>query len=116
MTNPVSNDSNAGERRLTSSAWVLLILSAVGLWFPWCGFGYCLFEDGGFHRGLFVEGIGRFVGFLLASWIATPVFTLLYIVYGVSSSPRSASDQSAFVVQISIAGFLWLGLVVTVTV
>lgn len=113
MENEAVSDSGAAEQRLSIGAWILLIMSAIGLWFPWAGFVYSLFKEGGFNRGIFTPGAMEFLGFVFATWIVTPLFTLFYLVYGIYSSPRNGRCECVFVTQVCIIILMWVALLAT---
>ncbi|KWK85597.1 hypothetical protein WM16_29830 [Burkholderia ubonensis] len=61
-----------------------------------------------FHRqhGTFAPGTIEFLGFTVATWVVTPLFTLIYIVYATRSALRNAYDQAMF----AIEGLILIGM------
>ncbi|WP_156521395.1 hypothetical protein [Burkholderia sp. MSMB1589WGS] len=85
----------------------LAIATLIGLWLPWIGFAYWYVEVGGFHSGIFVSGTMEFLGFMLATWVVTPLFTLIYIVYARRSVLRNAYDQAMFIIESLVLVGMW---------
>lgn len=116
MDNIAVDEAATIKRNMSVGAWFLLLISAVGLWFPWAGFGYSYFETGGFHAGIFAQGAMEFLGFYVAALVATPLFTLIYFLYGRYSLPRSRCSQLAFMGQTGLLIAMWIALLATLRV
>ncbi|MEK6350488.1 MAG: hypothetical protein V4764_23595 [Burkholderia sp.] len=107
-----SHDIESVESGPSSGAIALAVATVIGLWVPWIGFAYWYVEVGGFHRGIFVAGMTSFIVFTAATWVATPLFTVIYIVYAVRASLRSTFDQAMFRVECLMLLGMWAMVVV----
>lgn len=92
----------------SSGAIKLALTTLIGLWLPWIGFAYWYAQVGGFHSGIFAAGTMEFLGFTVATWIVTPLFTLIYIVYARRSAPRNAYDEAMFAIEWLILIGMWV--------
>ncbi|KWC40627.1 hypothetical protein WL51_08140 [Burkholderia ubonensis] len=88
----------------SSGAIKLALTTLIGLWLPWIGFAYWYAQDG----GIFAAGLMEFLGFTVATWVVTPLFTLIYIVYARRSAPRNAYDEAMFAIEWLILIGLWV--------
>ncbi|MDR6501318.1 hypothetical protein FPJ27_32300 [Burkholderia sp. MS455] len=91
----------------SSGAIKLAIATFIGLWLPWIGFAYWYVEVGGFHSGIFAEGSMNFLGFTAATWVATPLFTLIYLIYAKRSALRNTYDQVMFAIECLVLLGMW---------
>lgn len=83
-----SQDIASAESGPSSGAITLAIATFIGLWIPWIGFAYGYVEVGGFHSGIFTAGTTGFLLFTAATWVVTPLFTLIYVFYAMRSALR----------------------------
>ena len=106
-----SQDIETADSGPSSGAIKLAIATFVGLWLPWIGFAYWYVEVGGFHSGIFAAGTMSFLVFTAATWVATPLFTLIYVVYANRSELRKTYDQVMFAIQCLILLGMWAAVI-----
>lgn len=102
-----SQEIESAESGPSSGAITLAIATFIGLWIPWIGFAYWYVEVGGFHSGIFTAGTTGFLLFTAATWVVTPVFTVIYVVYAMRSAPRNTYDQVMFAIECLILLGMW---------
>ena len=102
-----SQDIENADSGPSSGAIKLAIATFIGLWLPWIGFAYWYVEVGGFHSGIFTAGTTGFLLFTAATWVVTPLFTLIYVVYAMRSALRNTYDQVMFAIECLILLGMW---------
>ncbi|WP_176051327.1 hypothetical protein [Burkholderia sp. BCC1644] len=104
---PQSADIDRADSGASSGAIKLAITTFFGLWLPWIGFAYWYAQVGGYHSGIFVAGTMGFLGFMVATWVVTPLFTLIYVIYAKRAALRSKYDQAMFAVECLTLLVMW---------
>ncbi|MXN74601.1 hypothetical protein GR157_07580 [Burkholderia sp. 4701] len=102
-----SQDIESAESGPSSDAIKLAIATFIGLWIPWIGFAYWYVEFGGFHSGIFSAGTTGFLLLTAATWVVTPLFTLIYVVYAIRSALRNPYDQVMFAIECWVLLGMW---------
>lgn len=106
-----SQDIESADSGPSSGAIKLAIATFIGLWLPWTGFAYWYVEVGGFHSGIFAAGMMSFLVFTAATWVVTPLFTLIYVVYAKRSELRKTYDQVMFAIEWLILLGMWAAMI-----